>query len=208
MRDESIFLHFSKSQSTFFRATFCRLSCQKLNWTTGAGMQFVCNHVPEFEIIHISNINACLEFFTSKTVVHDFCSIFAESMGNKFVTQCFFCFCFKSSSINVSSGKRADFSTNKFNKMRNRHTRRNAVRREDKIWSNSRCAEWHIFLFNNHSNNPFLSVSGGKFISYFRDTKVAESYLNKFVSFLIFSNENKINDSLISMRNGNRRFSS
>mmetsp|Transcript_21232 Transcript_21232/g.52594 ORF Transcript_21232/g.52594 Transcript_21232/m.52594 type:complete len:231 (-) Transcript_21232:3057-3749(-) len=182
--DETIAFHFSQTQSTITRTSFCRLSGQYRTRTSSTSVSLIENHVLQLLIENRSGENIRVQRFTAGTTVK---SVFARIIQTISKESLGCCLCSvrgtvlftKCRGIALATLVQSRLSDEKLQKFPNCHSRRKTVWIHDQVWRVSKIIEGQIFLWYNEPTNTFLTVSGGKLVSDFGSSNLSQHHLDQ-----------------------------
>lgn len=75
MRYHAITLHFTKSETSITRSSFCRLSSEYLSGTSSSGVNLVLNHVLQSLVVGGTKEDHDFKFSTIKAIIHNLISM-------------------------------------------------------------------------------------------------------------------------------------
>lgn len=86
VRDHTVALHLSETQTAVTRSTLNRLTCKNLHWSASSRVDLVVDHMLQALIVRRAKVNLGLKLATGVAIVHDFQSTALVAQKTKLLT--------------------------------------------------------------------------------------------------------------------------
>lgn len=165
VRNHTIALHLSETETAVTRTTLDRLSGEDLGRSTCACVNLVIDHMPQTLVVCWTQEDLGSHLPTCVAIVHDLETALLEIGLLQKIGDVVDGDTTEGSRIAFLRVDRANLGQQTLDQMGNSHTRRNSVRVDDKIRRQPISSERHILVTVRDTNGTFLTVTGGKLVT-------------------------------------------
>ena len=177
--DETITLHLTKPQTTLSGTAFGGLACQDLNTATRTGVDLGTDQVVQALVEDAADEDVRRVGFSRFTVNHHLTARVGEAVADETVSQAGLFFTTEGCSVNSATFHSADLATDHFQNVGDRHSGWNRVGVDNEVRHDTVGRKWHVFRFNQPSDDTFLSVPGGELVANFGNLVASDHDSNK-----------------------------
>jgi hypothetical protein len=169
MRDHTVTLHLSETQTSISGSSFGRLSGQDLCGSSTSSVDLISDHMLKPLIEGGSEEDKHIELLSSESVVHGLVSMSLVAELLELLRDIVDSLALEGCRIALISVETGDFTEHTLNQMTNSHTGWNSVRVHNHVRNDTLHSEGQIFLSVRNSTGSFLTVTGSELISDLRD---------------------------------------